>query len=140
MHLRAAPASRYRLALSRVDPTQIDRYLASLPVRVRNLAEGEWGIVVEADSAAEPSLELSLRAKAGVLEARAFALPAAMVPDAQTVLHWNRHVQMVRFGTTLSGELWVEGEVPLKGLHPSDFDRLLAMVTTAVQAARSVAF
>lgn len=120
-----------------MDLRQIEGYLASLPVKVRNLADGEWGIVVAGDSFGEPPLEVSLRARNGMLEARAYVLAPAEVPDAKVVLHWNRHVRLVRFGTTLSGELWVESEVPLRGLDPSDLDQLLARVLMAVRAARS---
>jgi hypothetical protein len=100
----------------------IDRYVES--VGGRRLAEGEWGLEVD-------GVEIGLRASRGLLRAQCWAAPAG---DAQTLLHRNRTLELVRFATTRSGEVWVVGDVPATDDAP--IDRLLGALVEAAQAAR----
>ena len=100
----------------------IDEYIAQ--VGGRRLAEGEWGLEVD-------GVEIGLRVVRGLLRAQCWAAPEA---DADDLLRRNRALDLVRYATTRSGEVWVVGDVPASDTAP--VDRLLGALVDAAQAAR----
>jgi hypothetical protein len=100
----------------------IDEYIAQ--VGGRRLAAGEWGLEVD-------GVEIGMRVVRGLLRAQAWAAPAG---GAEELLHRNRTLELARYATTRSGEVWVVADAPLTADVP--VDRLLGSVVEAVQAAR----
>src|SRR5215213_5811942 len=97
----------------------IDAYLQGLEGDVRRLAEGEWGLSVEAGGW---PLHVGVALRDGLLRAQAqVADPGALEPDA--LLRWNRQVPLVSFGLTRSGEVWLGGELPLAAVDATTLDR-----------------
>lgn len=103
----------------------VDSYVAE--VGGRRLAEGEWGMVVD-------GLEIGLRASRGLLRGQCWAGRVDAPCDAQELLHRNRALELVRYATTRSGEVWVVGDVPAGEDAP--VDRLLGALVDAAQAVR----
>jgi hypothetical protein len=100
----------------------IDDYVSRLGGR--KLADGEWGLEVE-------GIEIGLRVTRGLLRAQCWAAPAG---DAQALLHRNRTLELVRYASTRSGEVWVVGDVPAGDDAP--VDRLLGALVEAALAHR----
>jgi hypothetical protein len=104
----------------------IDEYVSGLGGR--RVAEGEWGLEVECGGW---PLHVGLRVHRGLLRAQA-AVVGPDVVDAAELLHRNRSLELVRYASTRSGEVWVIGDLPV---HDADVDRVLGAL---VEAARSV--
>ena len=98
----------------------IDQYVAE--VGGRKLAEGEWGLQID-------GIEVGLRVSRGLLRAQCWAAPEA---DAEDLLRRNRALELVRYATTRSGEVWVVGDVPAADGAP--VDRLLGALVEAASA------
>jgi hypothetical protein len=109
----------------------VDSYIAGLEGETRRLADGEWGFTVQA---AGWPLYVGVALRDGLLRAQAAVLEAGSVSERQ-LLHWNRQVPLVRFSCTRAGEVWIQGDLPLVAVTPSEVDRLLGLlVLTATQA------
>ena len=108
----------------------IDAYVAELGGR--RIADGEWGLEVEC---AGWPLHVGLRVHRGLLRAQAAVLNSSHPPaaDAAELLHRNRSLELVRYASTRSGEVWVVGDLPATD---ADVDRLLGALVEAAQAAR----
>jgi hypothetical protein len=109
----------------------VDDFVASLDGETRRVADGEWGITVEA---AGWPLHVGLALRDGLLRAQAaVAEPGALDPG--DLLRWNRQVPFVRFSHTRAGEVWIQGELPPSAVNPRELDRFLGLlVLTATQA------
>src|SRR5215218_62803 len=113
----------------------VERYLSGLEGETRRVAEGEWGLSVEA---AGWPLHVGITAREGLLRAQAqVAAPGRLPPD--TLLRWNRGLPLVRFTHTAAGEVWVEGDLPLEAVSPQRLDGFLGLVVRVATQAREAA-
>ena len=117
----------------------IDQYVAALPGETRRLAHGEWGISVQPEHAGGWPLDVGLRVADELVRAQAFALPAQEGVDFGQLLHWNRQTRLVRFGCARNGDIWLHGDVPVKGLDAKTLDRLLGLLAEGAVAVRAYA-
>jgi hypothetical protein len=116
----------------------VDAYLSSLPdLGARRLAHTEWGITVPGESVGGDPIEASVRIADGLLRVQAIALHGAADLDPWMLLWWNRQTRLVRFGCTRSRYIWVHGDIPVSDADERGVDRLLGLITEAVQAVRA---
>jgi Putative bacterial sensory transduction regulator len=110
----------------------IDAFVSSLDGETRRVADGEWGITV--DAAGWP-LHVGLAVRDGLLRAQAeVASPGSFDPG--DLLRWNRQVPLVRFSHTRAGETWIQGELPLSAVTASELDRFLGLLVLSATQAR----
>ncbi len=114
----------------------VSDYLRALPAAgLREVADGEWGLTLEA---AGGPLHVGLALRRGLLRAQApVAWPGTL--DPAMLLHRNRSLELVRYATTRSGEVWVVGELPEAGIDDAGLDRLLGSLLEAATGARELA-
>jgi hypothetical protein len=117
----------------------VDAYLNSLPGETRRLAHAEWGLTLEPDAAGGWPLDVGLRIADELLRAQAFCAPADPDVDLGQILHWNRQTRIVRFACARNGDVWIHGDVPVKGLDESMLDRLLGLLAEGALALRAYA-
>lgn len=109
--------------------------LRELDAEHRCPAPGEWGLSLP-DVGGHP-LHVGLREDGDLLRVQAEACPAAWAPDPHWLLHRNRLGVLVRFTHSGGGDVWVQAEVPLRGLDAGIVERVLALVVQAAQDARA---
>jgi hypothetical protein len=112
--------------------SSVDEYLSGLDVSWRRVADGEWGLTV--DAAGWP-LHVGLSFRDGLLRAQAAALGADQVSDHE-LLFRNRSLVHVRYAHSGAGEVWVMGELPPSLVDAEWLDRLLGMVVEAAIVVR----
>ena len=117
----------------------VDEYLAGLPGETRRLGHAEWGVTVVAEQAGGHPLDLGLRISDEMLRVQAFALPAQDDVDPWVFLRWNHQTRYVRIGCARSGDIWVHGDVPVRGLDERLVDRLLGLTVEGALALRGYA-
>jgi hypothetical protein len=110
----------------------VDRYLASLEGDTRRVADGEWGLTV--DAAGWP-LHVGIALRDGLLQAQAQVVDAAVL-DEHALLFWNRSLPLVRFAHTGAGEVYVKGEVPVAAIDEAMLDRFLGLLVRTATMAR----
>jgi len=113
----------------------IDSYLAGLEGETRRVAEGEWGLSV--DAAGWP-LHVGVALRDGLLRAQAEVVRAGAI-DPHVLLHWNRGLRLARFTETSSGDVWVEADIPAEAVTPERVDGLLGLVVRVATQAREAA-
>ena len=115
----------------------VNQYVEGLPGETRRLGHAEWGITVAPEQAGGWPLDVGLRIADGLLRAQAFVAPASDDINAWNFLHWNRQTRIVRFGCTRSGDIWINGDVPVTGLDEQAVDRLLGLLAEGAVLARN---
>jgi hypothetical protein len=115
----------------------VNEYVEGLPGETRRLGHAEWGITVAPEQAGGWPLDVGLRIADGLLRAQAFVAPASDDINAWNFLHWNRQTRIVRFACTRSGDIWINGDVPVTGLDGEAVDRLLGLVAEGAVLARN---
>lgn len=110
----------------------VQEYLESLGGDWRRLADGEWGLTVEA---AGWPLHVGLALRDGLLRAQAEALAPDRVSDHE-LLHRNRGLRLVRYAHAGDGTVWVQGELPSTAVDAEMLDRLLGALVGATIVAR----
>ena len=110
----------------------VERYLGTLEAEWRRVADGEWGLTV--DAAGWP-LHVGLAYRDGMLRAQAEVLGPDRVSDHE-LLFRNRSLVLVRYAHTGAGAVWVHGELPLELVQPQWLDRLLGLLVEAATVAR----
>jgi hypothetical protein len=110
----------------------VERYLSGLGGDWRRLAEGEWGLTV--DAAGWP-LHVGVVLRDGVLRAQAEVLGPDRVSDHE-LLHRNRGLRLVRYAHAGDGTVWVLGDLPPVAVSASALDGLLGAVVAAATVAR----
>jgi hypothetical protein len=113
----------------------VDAFVSSLDGETRRVAEGEWGITV--DAAGWP-LHVGVAVRDGLLRAQA-AVAAPGSFDPVDLLRWNRQAPLVRFSQTRAGETWIGGELPLSAVSAAELDRFLGLLVLAATQARAFA-
>ena len=110
-------------------------FLSSLEIEVRSVAQGEWGITVDA---AGFELDVGIAIRGPLLRAQAAVLPAGLI-DPHQLLYWNRQAPLVCFGENRAGEVFVSGEIPLESLSSETLDRFLGLLLASATRAREFA-
>ncbi|HET9103315.1 MAG TPA: hypothetical protein VFN55_08160 [Solirubrobacteraceae bacterium] len=111
---------------------QVRAFMASLATEVREVAPGEWGLVLDA---AGYALEVGVAARGELLRAQAAVLPAGMI-DPNQLLYWNRQAPLVCFAQNMAGEVFVSGELPLAACDSEMLDRFLGLLLASATRAR----
>ena len=117
----------------------VSEYVEALPGETRRLGHAEWGITVAAEAAGGWPLDVGLRISDGLLRAQAFVAPAGDDLNPWNFLHWNRQTRLVRFACTSSGDIWMNGDLPVTGLDHAAVDRLLGLLAEGAIFARRYA-
>ena len=110
----------------------VDAYLGALEGETRRVAEGEWGLTVEA---AGWPLHVGVAIRDGLLRAQAEVLGAGRL-DPHSLLHWNRGLHFARFTETGAGDVWVEADLPLEAVTAERLDGFLGLVVRVATQAR----
>jgi hypothetical protein len=113
----------------------IRAFMASLEGEAREVAPGEWGMVLDC---AGYALDVGVSLRGGFLRAQAAVLPPGVI-DPHQLLYWNRQAPLVCFGENRAGEVWVSGELPAASLEPELIDRFLGLLLAACTRAREFA-
>ena len=117
----------------------VQDYLESLGGDWRRLAEGEWGVTVEAAGGTEAEgfgpLHVGIALRDGLLRAQAEALGPDRISDHE-LLHRNRGLRLVHYAHAGDGTVWVQGELPPAAVDAPALDRLLGALVGAAIVAR----
>jgi hypothetical protein len=119
----------------RSDADVVTRYVSSLEADVREVAPGEWGLVLDA---AGYVLDVGLTIRGPLLRAQAAVLPPGLI-DPHQLLYWNRQAPLICFAENQAGEVFVSGEVPLQSLDAELLDRFLGLLLASATRAREFA-
>ncbi|PZS13291.1 MAG: hypothetical protein DLM64_03510 [Solirubrobacterales bacterium] len=114
---------------------RIAGYVTSLETEVREVAAGEWGLVLDA---AGYVLDVGLMIRGPLLRAQAAVLPPGLI-DPHQLLYWNRQAPLVCFAENQAGEVFVSGELPLFSLDTEMLDRFLGLLLASATRAREFA-
>lgn len=114
---------------------RIAGYVTSLETEVREVAPGEWGLVLDA---AGYVLDVGLMIRGPLLRAQAAVLPPGLI-DPHQLLYWNRQAPLVCFAENQAGEVFVSGELPLFSLDTEMLDRFLGLLLASATRAREFA-
>jgi hypothetical protein len=113
----------------------VDLYLAGLEGETRRVADGEWGLTV--DAAGWP-LHVGVAIRDGLLRAQAEVVGAGRL-DPHSLLRWNRGLPHVRFAQTRAGDVWVEADLDLEAVTPERLDGFLGLLVRVATQARESA-
>jgi hypothetical protein len=111
---------------------RIARFLSSLEANVREVASGEWGLVL--DAAGYP-LDVGVAIRGTLLRVQAAVLPAGVI-DPHQLLYWNRQAPLICFAENRAGEVFVCGELPLAAVEPDTLDGFLGLLVASAARAR----
>lgn len=114
---------------------RVEGFLSSLETEVNRVADGEWGITLDA---AGYVLHVGVAIRGRLLRAQAAVLPAGVI-DPHQLLYWNRQAPLVAFSENLAGEVFVAGELPLDALATETLDRFLGLLLASATRAREFA-
>ena len=110
----------------------VDAFISALEVDHRRVAEGEWGLSLEA---AGWPLHIGVAWRDGLLRIQAEALSPDALSDHE-LLFRNRGLVLVRYAHNGAGATYVMAELPEELVTPLWLDRVLGMVVDAVIVAR----
>jgi len=113
----------------------IEAYLDALEGETRRVAEGEWGLTV--DAAGWP-LHVGVALRDGLLRAQAEVVEPERIDD-HVLLHWNRSLPLVRFSHSGTGAVWVQGDLPLEAVSANRLDGFLGLLVRVATQARESA-
>jgi hypothetical protein len=113
----------------------IEAYLGALEGETRRVAEGEWGLSV--DAAGWP-LHVGVALRDGLLRAQAEVLEPGRIDD-HVLLHWNRSLPLVRFSHSGAEAVWVQGDLPLEAVSAKRLDGFLGLLVRVATQAREAA-
>ena len=114
---------------------RVHRFMASLEGQVREVAPGEWGLVLDAAGFA---LDVGVSIRGSLLRAQAAVLPSGVI-DPHQLLYWNRQAPLICFAENQAGEVFVCGELPLESLDSDMLDRFLGLLLASATRAREFA-
>jgi hypothetical protein len=106
--------------------------MSSLEGNVRELAPGEWGLVLDS---AGWTLDVGVTVRGPLVRAQAAVLPAGVI-DPHQLLFWNRQAPLVCFAENQAGEVFVCGELPLEAVDAETLDRFLGLLVASATRAR----
>ncbi|MGO9750840.1 MAG: hypothetical protein ACLP8S_18405 [Solirubrobacteraceae bacterium] len=114
---------------------RVARFMCSLETAVREVAPGEWGLVLDAGGYV---LNVGVAIRGAFLRAQAAVLPGGVI-DPHQLLYWNRQAPLVCFAENRAGEVFVCGELPLESLETETLDRFLGLLVASASRAREFA-
>ncbi len=114
---------------------RVAHFMSSLESDVRQVAPGEWGLVLDA---AGYVLNVGVAIRGAFLRAQAAVLPPGVI-DPHQLLYWNRQAPLVCFAENRAGEVFVCGELPLESLETETLDRFLGLLLASAARAREFA-
>src|SRR5436190_20681556 len=103
---------------------RIAGFMSSLESDVREVAPGEWGLIVDA---AGLRLDIGVAVRGGLLRAQAAVLPPGVI-DPHQLLYWNRQAPLVCFAENRAGEVFVCGALPLASLDADQLYRFYGLL------------
>jgi hypothetical protein len=109
--------------------------LRTLDVAHRRVADGEWGLTVEAGGW-PLDIGLSLRAGGTLLRVQAEVCGPGQA-DPLALLHRNRRTPLVAFTATQDGTIWIEGWLAVAAVSAGELDRLLGLLVAAAADVRA---
>jgi hypothetical protein len=115
--------------------TQLESFMAALESGARRVAEGEWGLALEA---AGLPLDVGVAIRGSMLRAQAAVLPAGLI-DPHQLLYWNRQAPLVCFAENRAGEVFVCGELPVGAVDHATLDGFLGLLVASAARAREFA-
>ncbi len=118
--------------MTEVAKRAVGEFLASLEAESRQVAEGEWGLTVEA---AGWPLHVGMALRDGLLRAQCEAIGPGAVSEHE-LLFRNRNLVLVRYAQSGAGAVWVHGELPPELVTPEWLDRLLGLLVEAAIVVR----
>jgi hypothetical protein len=119
----------------------VESFLHELGQPWRRVGPDAWGITLP--DVGGWALDVGLAVRGHAQGPRLLALqapvcgPGALEPAG--LLHRNRRLTLVRFSTTLAGEVWLQGELPWPLQGAAALERALAVLVEAAQDARYAA-
>jgi hypothetical protein len=113
----------------------VDAFLLGLGGDVRRVADGEWGLSLEA---AGWPLHVGVAIRDGLLRAQAEVAAPDQI-DPHVLLRWNRDLPLVRFSHTSAGAVWVQGDLPAEAVSPARLDGFLGLLVRVATQAREAA-
>lgn len=131
---------------SKVDPRlqgvhaadRIEEALQSLDTGHRTVADGEWGLRVDAVPLTHGwplDVGLALHAGGTLLRVQAEVCGPGQA-DPADLLHRNRRTPLVAFTQTLAGVVWIEGWLPVAAADAALLDRMLGLLVAAAADVR----
>jgi hypothetical protein len=114
---------------------QLESFMAALESGARRVAEGEWGLALEA---AGLPLDVGVAIRGSMLRAQAAVLPAGLI-DPHQLLYWNRQAPLVCFAENRAGEVFVCGELPVGAVDHATLDGFLGLLVASAARAREFA-
>ncbi len=110
----------------------VSSFLASLDAPSRQVAEGEWGLTL--DAVGWP-LDIGIAFRDGLLRAQCEAVGPGSVSEHE-LLFRNRGLVLVRYAQSGAGAVWVHGELPPELVTPEWLDRFLGLLLDAAIVVR----
>jgi hypothetical protein len=110
----------------------IEESLRDSGVAWRRVADGEWGLTVQAGGW---DLHVGLALRGGLLAVQGEVVGPGQA-DEHALLRRNRTLRIVRFAHTAAGAVYVQGEVPEAAITPAEVDRLLGLAVDAAEELR----
>jgi hypothetical protein len=114
---------------------RLAEFMSSLDAEVREVAPGEWGLVLDA---AGYRLDIGVSIRGPLVRAQAAVLPPGTI-DPHQLLYWNRQAPFVCFAENRAGEVFVCGELPLESVTNETLDRFLGLLLASATRAREFA-
>lgn len=99
------------------------------------MAPTEWGFRCECGGW---PLDVGVALRDGLLRIQAPLIGPGQLDD-RTLLWWNRRTPLIRFSTTLAGDVWICCDLPVSAVNARELDRTLGLVVLAGAQARQAA-
>jgi hypothetical protein len=116
--------------------TVVRGFLHGLDGEHREVADGEWGLVLD-DVGGRP-LEVGLRLRDGLLALQAWVAPPG-IANPHRLLHRNRLALLVRYAHASAGDVHVHAELPEVAVTAGLLDRVLGGMVEAALWVRQAA-
>jgi hypothetical protein len=114
---------------------EIEAALTAVGADWRRVADGEWGLSVEA---ADWPLHIGIAVRDGLVRIQAEVCEPGLL-DAHELLHRNRLLALARFAHTRAGAVWLHADLPAATVDAAQLDGALARLVSAAQDARYAA-
>jgi hypothetical protein len=117
----------------------LESFLHELGQPWRRAGPDAWGITLPDVGGWPLDIGLAVRDRAPSLLALQAPVCAPGAVDAAALLYRNRGLTLVRFSSTLAGEVWLQGELPWPLDGTALLERALSALVEAAQDVRYVA-
>lgn len=114
----------------------LESFLHELGQPWRRAGPGAWGITLPEVGGRPLDVGLAVREQLPALLVLQAPVCGPGVADPAALLHRNRRLTLVRFSTTLAGEVWLQGDLPWPLVGPALLERALASLVQAAEDVR----